>query len=84
MNRTDKIMITAWGLWGTLGCYRGHQYYKKELKRYTNMKKYYYVTNFGYGLAGTTFYVCPVFMGLTCIYELYNLEEAIRGIESDD
>ena len=87
MNRTDKIMITAWGLWGCLGFYRGQRYYKKEVKRHNerNIKtQYYYITNFGCGLAGTIVYACPASMGLTFIYELYNLEEVIRGIQSDD
>ena len=78
MNHTDKIMITAWGLWGCLGYYRGHRYYKKR------KTQYYYITNFGCGLAGTIVYACPASMGLTFIYELYNLEEAIRGIDTDN
>ena len=87
MNRTDKIMITAWGLWGTLGCYRGHQYYKKEVKRHNerNIKtQYYYISNFGFCIAGILCYVTPPTMLIPIFIEVYNLEEAIRGIKSDD
>ena len=78
MNHTDKIMITAWGLWGCLGFYRGHRYYKKR------KTQYYYITNFAFGLAGTACYTCPFLIFPFVIHELYNLEETIRKIDTDD
>ena len=37
MNRTKKIIISSWGLWGCLGFYRGHTYYNQE---HTQQLKY--------------------------------------------
>lgn len=87
MNRTDKIMKTAWMLWGSLGIYRGHRFYVNdynERKKWNKTMQYYYITNIGFSILGGSMYVFPLFMPGTVINELYNLEETIRGIKSDD
>ena len=86
MNRTKKIIISSWGLWGCLGFYRGHTYYNKEHTqqlKYQKNKQYNYITHFGFCLAGTIFYTSPFTMIPTFLVELYNLEEYIRGIKID-
>ena len=87
MNRVDKIIISSWGLWSCLGFYRGNQYYKKEHQKeflQNNKKQYYYITHLAYSLGGTAFYAFPLSMGITFLHEIYNLESAIREIESDN
>jgi hypothetical protein len=87
MNRIDKLAITTWGLWSCLGFYRGNQYYKKEYQKEflrNKKKQYYYITHLGYSLGGAAFYAFPLSMGITFAHEIYNLESAIRGLESDD
>ena len=87
MSRTVTLMKIAWGLWGTLGCYRGNQYYKTELKRDLERNKktqYYYSKNLGCCLLGGCVYVLPITIPVNIIYELYNLEEFVRGIKRDD
>jgi hypothetical protein len=87
MNRVDKIIITSWGLWSCLGMYRGNRFYindNKRQKKYSSEVEYYYTTNIGFSIAGGVMYAFPIFMPVTIINELYNLEETIRGFKSHD
>jgi hypothetical protein len=87
MNRVDKIIITTWGLWSCLGMYRGTRLYINDYNRqklYNNDAQYYYITNIGFSIAGTAIYAFPFFMPGTIINELYNLEETVRGIKTND
>ena len=92
-------MLFGLSSWGSLGAYRGVQYYNKE---YSNKYKYYqericknypkheppptyyYLTCFGVSCWFFVVYATPVFLPITVINELYNLEEAIRGIKNED
>jgi hypothetical protein len=65
-------------MWSCLGAYRGHKLYMKEVK-YTG--KYYYVSDVFISALGAGIYIFPPAMPISGIYELYKLEEKIRGIE---
>lgn len=80
--------------WGSLGAYRGVQYYNKKYRndykkyindpKYRSEPKYYYLTCFGVSCWHFLFYANPVLLPITVIQELYNLEETIRGIKNDE
>lgn len=85
MNRTNKIL--AGGLWGCLGMYRGNQFYNKDYKdcqkfsEYilpTHRTRYYYSRSIGCTIVGAAIYCYPIFVPMTIMYELYNLENYIR------
>lgn len=72
------ITVIPIGMWGCLGAYRGHNFYINE--KIKNGNKYYYLTDFFFTLAGLGIYSMPLFIPAALIYELYNIEEKIRGI----
>ena len=92
LNRRT-IGFVGYGLWGLLGGYRGVQNYNKRYNqdykyhlKNPNYKKpqYYYITCFAYSFFSIGVYVFPVYAPIFIIYELYNIEKFIRGIEDDE
>lgn len=85
------IGFVAYGMFGCLGAYRGHQSYCNELQlqfknkyHYEPIKKYYYITDIGISLWGVVMYMSPLGCVYCAVCELYNLEKYIRGIEDED
>ena len=90
-NKFNKIfepmIFPLWGLWGVLGAYRGHKFYLYRYnrdKKYDKTLNYYYTTDTFYSIWAGAIYICPVTIPVTSIYEIYKLEETIRGIDTND
>lgn len=88
----SKPFLTCYGLWCSLGVYRGVQdYNKKYNKEYKyhvenpNSKKpeYYYTSLIGNSLLGFICYANPITLPIFAIGELYELEKKIRGIKDE-
>lgn len=73
----QRIGSAILGMWGTLGIYRGHTFYVND----KSQNRYYYITDFIFSLFIGGMYVFPPFVPAVGIYELYKLEEVIRGID---
>ena len=82
MNFT-KFLIPTFGIWGSLGFYRGTNHYTHLQKKYKN-KQYLYTSQFGYGLGGLLMYANPAFVFFTLPNEVYRLEVDIRQLPKDD
>jgi hypothetical protein len=89
-----KILLTGYGLWGILGCYRGAEYYRNEINRkykrylrdprYTSKPRYYYLTCIGSCIQHTFEYLFPITLPVHLCLELYKLEEWVRDIKEKD
>jgi hypothetical protein len=93
-NFKNKLFIAGYGLWGCLGFYRGGQKYNKRYNsdykyyqeniKYTRKPKYYYLTYFGESIFHTTIYMFPPTLPIYFVDELYNLEDKIRNLSSEE
>lgn len=94
MNRDKNIIVGLYGLWTGLGGYRGHQFYNKEYqaklehhnKYYKNERhepKHYYIVNAMNIAMGGAFYALPIFTPITIGMELFNMEDYLRGRDTD-
>jgi hypothetical protein len=96
MNRIYKsTFLFGYSLWGGLGAYRGVQDYNKEFNKknnnylirpkYATKPQYYYLSCFGNSIVWCiVYYLNPIFIPISLIKELYNIERAIRGIEEEE
>ena len=93
-NLKNKLFIAGYGLWGCLGFYRGGQDYNKILndnyRRYQRnpdmykKPKFYYLSYFGNSIFYTSLYMFPFTLPIYFVDELYNLEDKIINISSED
>jgi hypothetical protein len=88
----SKPFLTCYGLWCSLGAYRGVQdyskKYNKEYKYHTenpNSKKpqYYYTVCFSSSILGIICYANPFTLPFFAYAEIINLEKKIRGIKDE-
>lgn len=88
----SKSVLTCYGLWSSLGVYRGVKDYNKQYNKdykfymkYPDSKKpeYYYTSAFGNSVFGFICYANPILLPVFAIEELYELEKTIRGIEDE-
>lgn len=79
--------------WAGLGFYRGvnhyNYFYKKDLKDYEQIYKYYnkpnyfYYKCFGFGLLGSLMYASPIIMFVVFPKEIYRLEVNVRNLNEE-
>ena len=72
MNYKIKCGMLAYGMWGSLGFYRGANYYNYVQKNIEKNKNVLFIHTFSFGMLGAGLYVLP----LTNVFTLY--KECIR------
>jgi len=89
----SKPFLTCYGLWCSLGTYRGIQDYNKkydkDYKFYLenpNSKKpiYYYSDFISSSLLGLLVYANPILLPIFGYHEIVNFEKIIRGIKDNN
>jgi len=89
----SKVFITSYGLWCSLGVYRGfkdyNNKYDKEYKLYLEnnckLKKpeYYYIDCISSSFIGLFVYGNPILLPIFAYHEIVDLEKKFRGIKKD-
>jgi len=88
----SKPFLTCYGLWCSLGVYRGfkdyNKKYDKDYKFYlenSKLKKpeYYYSDCISYSFLAFICYANPILLPIFAVAELKDLEGKIRGIKKD-
>ena len=88
-NKAAKRILISWGLFSTLGFYRGvmddNYNYEQKMKKkdtiYIQSHPKLYCRAFGKGCLGVLFYTNPVLWVILIPKELYRLEVVLRGLE---
>ena len=86
-----KYTVFIVPLWGTLGFYRGNQFYnftyKKRCIEFEKNKKvnkqYFYSFYIGYGVLSSLIYLNPFLLPLIANKEFYRLEINILGLHEE-
>jgi hypothetical protein len=88
----NKPFLTCYGLWCSLGIYRGAQdfnkKYNKDYKFYLENPKskkpeYYYIDYISSSFSGFLCYANPIILPFFVFVELKDLERKVRGIKDE-
>lgn len=86
MNINYKIkwgMLAYYGIWGSLGFYRGANYYNYAEKKLDKNANVLYVHTFSFGYLGATLYLLPILNMLMFYKECLRIEINLRGLNKN-